>query len=72
MIVFDFLRWVFSNSGACRRGHEAVDPQLMLAYAAAKHPLVRRKCKYCGATYWAFTKGNKYCGSFACFRKAFR
>jgi len=70
-IVWLFLRWVFSNSGAVQgsRGKTQMDPKVMLTYTMGKHPLVMKRCHYCKTVYWAFTKGNKYCGQFACFRR---
>lgn len=73
MIIWMWLRWLFSNSGAIRgsRCKETVDSQTMLTYTMGKHPLVKKKCRYCGEVYWAFTKGNKYCGQFACFKSLY-
>ncbi len=66
-----FLRWVFSNSGAIQgsRGSTNIDPKTSLIYMAGNHPLEMKKCHYCKIIYWAFTKGNKYCGQFACFKR---
>ena len=66
MIVWDFLCWLFSNSGALRG---APDAQSQYIFARAKRPVMHRTCPYCKREYWAFTRGNKYCGSFGCFRR---
>lgn len=70
-IIWLWLRWLFSNSGALRgsRGKTQIDGQTMLLYVMGKHPLIMKRCPYCKVDYWAFTKGNKYCGQFACFRR---
>jgi len=72
-IVWLWLRWLFSNSGAVRgsRGRAVMDSYVSFAYTMGKHPLVGKTCPYCKVTYWAFTKGNKYCGQFACFRRMY-
>lgn len=69
--VWLWLCWLFSNSGAMRgsRGKSQVNSQTALMYTMGKHSLVKKKCPYCGTVYWAFTKGNKYCGQFACFKR---
>jgi len=70
-IIALWFRWFFSNSGALRgsRGREEVDGKTMLIYTMGNHPLVPKTCSYCKIEYWAFTKGNTYCGQFACFRR---
>jgi hypothetical protein len=73
MLVLDFLRWMFfSWSGAVYRGKESLGIQAHTIYMAAKRPLIKERCKYCGTVYWSYTKGNKYCGTFRCFRKVIR
>ena len=72
-LVWLWLRWLFSNSGALRgsRGKDEIASQTMLLYTMGKHPLTQRECPYCKVLYWAFTVGNKYCGQFACFRRMY-
>ncbi len=72
-IVWLWLRWVFSNSGVLRgsRGKTQIASQTELLYVMGKHPLVDKICPYCKVIYWTFTKGNKYCGRFACFRRMY-
>ncbi len=69
--VWLFLRWIFSNSGVVQGsvGKTQMAPKVMLIYMMSKHPLVMEKCPCCKTVYWAFTKGNKYCGQFSCFRR---
>lgn len=64
-----FLRWLFSNSGAIRG---VPDIRSQYAFARVRHPMVMKRCPYCDREYWAFTKGNKYCGSFRCFKLMLR
>lgn len=68
-----WLKWFFSSSGALRgsRGKTQIDGRTEFIYITGKHPLVDKKCRYCKVTYWAFTKGNKYCGQFACFKRMY-
>jgi hypothetical protein len=69
-LVIDWLHWVFfSWHGAMARGRENVDAQVQLAFLATHRPLIKQHCEYCNVVYWAYTKGNKYCGAFKCFRK---
>ena len=69
-IVRLWLKWLCSNSGALRgsRDKTQIDGQTMLIYVMGKHPLIMKECPYCEVDYWAFTKGNKYCGRFKCFK----
>ena len=46
-VIFDWLRWFFSNSGAIARGKETIDPQTSLIYTMARHPLTQKVCPYC-------------------------
>jgi hypothetical protein len=69
MIVWEFLCWLFSNSGAIRGNPDA---QSHYIFARAKKPLMHRDCPYCKRVYWAFTRYNNYCGRFACYRSMIR
>lgn len=64
--MITFLRWVFSNSGVVGG---APDVRAHLLFLAARRPLFKKTCRVCSREYWAYTRGNYYCGRFACFKR---
>lgn len=72
-LVWLWFKWILSNSGVVRgsRGKAYMDNYALLTYSMGKHPLVKKTCRYCNAVYWAFAKGNRYCGQFVCFKRMY-
>ncbi len=72
-MIWLWFRWLFSNSGVVHGsiGKTQARGQTLLIYAMAKHSLEMKSCRYCKVVYWSFTKSNRYCGRFACFRRLY-